>query len=428
MRTSASQAAPDLAPEIALGPPTAYQARILAVLVLINFVNFADRLVVPPLVGQLREAFDLSSVKLAALQAVLQVVLALASIPFGLLADRWSRTKIIAAGVTIWSLATFLTGLSTTFALLLVSRALVGVGEAAYAPAAQSMISGAFAPQRRARAQAIFAAGMLAGATVGLGLGEVIGARFGWRPAFFLFGLPGLLFAFFALRLQEPPRGPRSEVVPIGHFFRVPAFLALTAAGTMITFTSVAFIFWGNDFVKEWKSFTPKEAGVSLGTTILLASLLGVLAGGYVADWLQKRFAYGRILTVAGAFLVAAPFIIWALGTEEKKFVVVALFLASFFMAWYHGPITAVIHDLMPRRAHASSVGLYMFVTQFVGGVLGPVVVGRIDDVRDLMLGLQVAVAVMVCGALMMFLVIFFIRRDGLHHPSLAAFRAEHGD
>ncbi len=428
MRTSASQVVPDLATQGPPGPLTAYQVRVLVVLALINFVNFADRLVVPPLLGQLRDAFDLSSVKLATLQAVLQIVLALASIPFGLLADRWSRTKIIAAGVTIWSVATFLTGLSNTFALLLAARALVGVGEAAYAPAAQSMISGAFAPQRRARAQAMFAAGMLAGATVGLALGEVVGARFGWRPAFFLFGLPGLAFAFFALRLEEPPRGPKSEVVPIGHFFRVPAFLALIAAGTMITFTSVAFIFWGNDFVKEWKSFTPKEAGVSLGTTVLLASLFGVLAGGYVADWLQKRFAYGRILTVAGAFLVAAPFITWALATEEKKFVVVALFLASFFMSWYHGPITAVIHDLMPRRAHASSVGLYMFVTQLVGGVLGPVVVGKIDDVADLLVGLEVAVAVMVCGALMMFLVIFFIRRDGLHHPSLAAFRAEHGD
>ncbi len=428
MSSRASQVAPDVAHEIPPGPLTAYQIRLLAVLALINFVNFADRLIVPPLVGQLRDAFDLSSVKLATLQAVLQIVLAVASIPFGLLADRWSRTKIIAAGVAIWSLATFLTGLAGTFAVLLLARALVGVGEAAYAPAAQSMISGAFAPQRRARAQAMFAAGMLAGATVGLALGEVVGARFGWRPAFFIFGVPGLAFAFLALRLQEPPRGPRSEVVPVGHFFRVPAFLALIAAGTMITFTSVAFIFWGNDFVKDWKSFTPKEAGVSLGTTVLFASLFGVLAGGSVADWLQKRFAYGRILTVAGAFLVAAPFIIWALATEEKKFVVVALFMASFFMSWYHGPITAVIHDLMPRRAHASSVGLYMFVTQLVGGVLGPVVVGKIDDLSDLMVGLQVAVAVMVCGALMMFLVIFFIRRDGLHHPSLAAFRAEHGD
>jgi MFS family permease len=404
---------------------TSYQFRVLAVLGLINFVNFADRLVIPPLVGQLRDAFQLTSVRLAAMQAVLQIVLALASIPFGLLADRWSRTKIIAVGITIWSLATFFTGLAGTFAVLLMARAFVGIGEAAYAPAAQSMISGAFSPESRARAQAFFASGMLAGATAGLALGEVVGERFGWRPAFFIFGLPGLAFAFLALRLPEPPRGPVSEALPLRQLLRVPAFLALIAAGTMITFTSVAFIFWGNDFVKEWKSFTPKEAGVSLGSAVLLSSLFGVLCGGYVADWLQKRFAYGRILTVAGAFLVAAPLILWALLTEEKKFVVVALFSASFFMSWYHGPITAVIHDLMPRRVHASSVGVYMFVTQLVGGVLGPVVVGKIDDLSDLMVGLQVAVGVMVGGAFMMLLVIYFIKRDGLRHQCLARFHSE---
>src|SRR5712692_1417683 len=397
-----------------------YQARLIAILALINFVNFADRLVVPPLLDHLRDHFSLDSVQLASLQVVLQVVLAAGSIPFGILADRVSRTRLIAAGVVFWSLATFLTGLAGTFALLLMARALVGVGEAAYAPAAQSMISGAFSEETRARAQAVFAAGMLAGATVGLALCEVLGEKFGWRPAFFLVGVPGLLLALFVLKLKEPPRGPRSEIVPVSQLLRVPAYLALIGSGVLITFTSVAFIFWGNEFVKQWKNFTPKQAGLSLGITVLLASLCGVLTGGYVADWLQKRYHFGRILTVAVAFLAATPFILWALAAEEKSNVIVALFLAAFFMSWYHGPVTAVIHDLMPRRAHARSVGVYMFITQLLGGVFGPLVVGKIDDVSNLLVGLHAAVAVMVAGALCMFLVIYYINRDGLHHPSLA--------
>ena len=160
----------------------------------------------------------------------------------------------------------------------------------------------------------------------------------------------------------------------------------------------------------------------------LVAGLFGVLGGGFLADMLQKRFPYGRILTVAGGFLVAAPFILWAITTEEKHSVVAAFFIAGFFMSWYHGPLTAVIHDMMPRRAHASSVGVYMFATQLFGGILGPYVVGRLDDLADLILGLQVAVVVMVGGALLMFLVMYFIRRDGLRHPELEAFQAEPGD
>jgi MFS family permease len=155
--------------------------------------------------------------------------------------------------------------------------------------------------------------------------------------------------------------------------------------------------------------------------------VLGVLAGGYVADRLQRSFAYGRILAVAAAFLLATPFLLLAIQSEEKSTVLVGFFIASFFMSWYHGPVTAVLHDMMPRRAHATSIGVYMFATQLLGG-LGPHVVGKISDLRDLQLGLQIAVGVMVFGALLLFLVIHFIRRDGIRHPILEAFRAEAGD
>jgi MFS family permease len=96
-------------------------------------------------------------------------------------------------------------------------------------------------------------------------------------------------------------------------------------------------------------------------------------------------------------------------------------------MSWYHGPVTAVLHDLTPQRAHSTAIGVYMFVTQLLGA-LGPQLVGRISDASDLQLGLQVATAVMVFGSLLMFLVIYFVRRDGLHHPNLAAFRLEGND
>jgi MFS family permease len=397
----------------------AYRVRLLAILALINFVNFAYRLVIPPLVPLLRVEFSLSSTQLSLLQGSLQIVLALATIPFALLGDRVSRTHLITYGMVFCSLVMIITGMAHTFMLLLVARALVGVGEAAYAPSAQSMISGAFTEERRAGAQAIFACGMLGGATFGLAAGGLIGQAMGWRPAFYILGIPGIIIALLALGLREPSRGPRSDLVPLSHLLAVPAFLALILSGVLITFTSVAIIFWGPEFVKEWKDFTQAEAGVSLGVTVLVASLLGVLAGGFVADWLQKRYHYGRILTVALAFFAATPFTLWGLYTEEKRMVIVALFIAAFFMSWYHGPITAVIHDMMPRRAHSTSVGIYMFVTQLIGGVLGPFVVGQIDDRSTLFRGLQVAVGVMVAGACSLFLVIYFIRRDGLRHPKL---------
>ena len=408
-------------------PLTSYQIRLLAVLALINFVNFAARQVFVPLIPLLREHLHVTDAQLGSLQTFLLVVLAVGSIPFGFLADRFSRKAIIAIGILFWSVATFAGGLVSTFLFFLIARAFVGLGEAAYAPAAQSMISGAFPQERRAVAQAIFATGMLLGGVAGMAVGGIVGPRYGWQEALFIVAFAGIVPGIALFWIDEPPRGPRSEVVPIARLLRVPAFVSMIFAGICITFSSVSLLTWGTDFAVSYKDFSLRQASVWLAVIAFLSAVSGVLTGGFIADRLQRTFAYGRIIAVAVAFLLAAPFLLLAIQSEEKSMVLIGLSIAGFFMSWYHGPVTAVLHDMMPRRAHATSVGVYMFATQLFGG-LGPHVVGKISDLHDLQLGLQIAVAVMVCGALLMLLVIHFIRRDGLRHPTLACFHAEPGD
>jgi len=405
-------------------PLTKYQFRLLAVLALINFVNFAARQVMPSLVPILRAQFNISDGQLGWLQSSLFIVLALASIPSGFLADRFSRKAIIAFGILFWSAATFAGGLANGFMMLLIARSFVGLGEAAYAPAAQSMISGSFPQERRASAQAIFASGMLLGGAFGQAAGGAISQRYGWQMALFVVALAGIFPALALVGVEEPPRGPRSEVVPLGKILGVPAFLAMIGGGICITFSSVSLISWGVDFAVTYKGFTVREASVLLSILALGSAILGVLCGGFVADRLQKRFSYGRLIAIGLALLVAAPFLLLAIQSEEKNVVLVGLFIATFFMSWYHGPVTAVIHDMMPRRAHSTSIGVYMFATQLVGG-LGPEIIGKISDQRDQQVALQIAAAVLVCGALLMLLVIHFIRRDGLRHPAVEAFHAE---
>jgi MFS transporter, Spinster family, sphingosine-1-phosphate transporter len=408
-------------------PLTSYQIRLLAVLVLVNFVNFAARFVLVPLIPMLRANLGVTDAQLGSLQTWLLAVLAGGSLLFGFLADHLSRKAIVTFGIICWSLATLAGGLAGSFAFLLVARAFVGIGEAAYAPAAQSMISGAFPREARASAQAIFASGMLLGGAAGQALGGIIGPRYGWQAALFVVGALGVLPVIAVMTLQEPPRGPASEICPIRKLLTVPAFLAMIAGGTCITFSSVSLLTWGVDFAVTYKDFSLRQASVALAVIGLVCSLAGVLFGGFVADRLQRRFAFGRIIAIAVAFLLAAPFLLLAIQTDEQKLVLAALAMAAFFMSWYHGPVTAVIHDMMPRRAHATSIGVYMFVTQLVGG-FGPQLVGRISDLHDMQFGLQIAVAVMVAGGLLMFLVIHFIRRDGLQHSCLDSFRAEPGD
>jgi len=405
-------------------PLTKYQFRLLAVLALINFVNFAARQVFVPLIPMLRTQLNISDEQLGSLQTLLLIVLALASIPCGFLADRYSRKGIIAIGILVWSAATFAGGLATSFMILLIARSVVGLGEAAYAPAAASMISGAFPQERRASAQAIFASGMLIGGACGQVIGGLIAPRYGWQMALFVVALAGILPALALFGVDEPPRGPRSDVVPISKILSVPAFLSMIAGGICITFASVSLIHWGVDFAVNYKDFSLREASISLSIITIVSLLLGVLCGGVVADRLQKRFSYGRLIAIGMALLLATPFLLLAIQSEEKQTVLIGLFGAGFFMSWYHGPVTAVIHDMMPRRAHSTSIGVYMLATQLVGG-LGPQVIGKISDQRDLQVALQIAAAVLVCGALLMLLVIHFIKRDGLRHPAVEAFHAE---
>ncbi len=403
---------------------TRYQFRLLAVLALINFVNFAARQIFIPLIPMLRTLLGVSDSQLGSLQTLLLVVLALGSIPFGFLADRFSRKAIIAVGILFWSVATFAGGLAANFTLLLLARSFVGLGEAAYAPAAQSMISGSFPQERRASAQAIFASGMLLGGAFGQVLGGIVAPRYGWQMALFLVAIAGIIPALALFGLEEPPRGPRSEVVPIAKILSVPAFLSMIGGGICITFASVSLLTWGVDFAVNYKDFSLREASVTLSIIGLASAILGVLSGGFVADRLQKKFSYGRLIAIGMALLLATPFLLLAIQSEEKQTVLAGLFAAGFFMSWYHGPVTAVIHDMMPRRAHSTSIGVYMFATQLVGG-LGPQIIGKISDQRDLQVALQIAAAVLVCGALLMLLVIHFIRRDGLRHPAVEAFHAE---
>src|SRR5437879_8105120 len=219
-------------------PLNAYQIRLVAVLALINFVNFAARQVLVPLIPLLRDHLHVTDAELGSLQTFLLVVLAAGSIPFGFLADRFSRKAIIAAGILFWSVATFAGGLASSFLFFLIARAVVGLGEAAYAPAAQSMISGAFPQERRAVAQAIFASGMLLGGAAGQALGGIIGARYGWRAALFIVAFAGIVPGIALFWIDEPPRGPRCDVVTLARLLRIPAFRTYLPDGTCLPFHS----------------------------------------------------------------------------------------------------------------------------------------------------------------------------------------------
>ena len=396
------------------------QWRALIVLMLVNFVNYVDRQVIFSLFPSIRHDFALSYAQLGYLATAFTVVLSVSTFPLGMLADRFSRRSVISAGVLFWSGATFLSGLAGSFRSLLAARALVGVGEAAYTPAGAAVLSALFPKDIRARIQGSCDIGMFAGGATGIALGGIMAQSFGWRTAFFFVGIPGLLLGLTAMRLPESPRDQTERRIRLGELLQVPAYLAVLVAGWFSSFAGYTYIAWGPDLIQEQKGFTAREAGLALGIIVVLGGALGIAVGAYLSDRIARLRPWGRALIIPIGFVLGAPAILIALHTAAKIPFLLFFGLGAFFMSWYHGPLTATIHDLVPPSGHATALGLYYLFVNLFAMALAPLIIGRAADRYGLISALHIPIVAQLMGGACFGLVVFLIRRHGLHHPVLS--------
>ncbi len=188
--------------------PTRGQARFgFTILFIINVLNYADRFVLPAVLPKIQADMGLTLTQAGLLGSSFLFVYALATLPLGVWADRSIRKNIVALCVGIWSVATILAGFTRNFLQLFSVRSVLGIGEAGYAPASLSLLGDFFSKEKRARILSYWSAGTLLGTAIGLALGGLVADFFGWRYAFFIVGIPGLIAAFLAWRMIEPRRG-----------------------------------------------------------------------------------------------------------------------------------------------------------------------------------------------------------------------------
>jgi predicted MFS family arabinose efflux permease len=382
---------------------------ILAILAVINFLNYVDRMIIGGVGALLKETFHLSSSRLGALQTAFMVVHSVASVPLGYVADRYRRRMLIAVGVALWSVSTAAAGLAHTYAQLFAARAAVGIGEATYAPAASALISERFSASQRARAMGIFQLGMVMGSGGGYAAGFV-GKAWGWQAAFLMVGLPGLVLVALVLLIDEGPRAAPVAVEPrrVGPDapWSVATAVWIVATGVLVTFFIGAVGIWGIPFILRAHyggnpDLVPRVL-VEFGGFSFLATILGTIAGAFVADRFERaRPGAGRLLTIAISVFVAAPLAVFGILVRTKVVQIAAITGGVFFMAWYLGPILAALHDAVPARLRGTATGVYFFAVHALGDGISPLVVGRIDDATgSLRPGLLLAVALAAVGGI----------------------------
>jgi len=402
---------------------------ILAILALINFINYVDRQIISPLVPLLTApvsagGLGLSDTQTGLLGSAFMVVHSLASIPLGILADHFLRKRLIAIGVTVWSIATSLAAFASTFVALFVARATVGIGEAAYAPAASALISEKFSPEARARALSVFQAGMMIGGGAAAILGGQIGGHYGWRTAFLVVGVPGLVLALLSLFIQETPARQRphtqggrtrdqlnstSLVLEARSIMSSPAVLWINVAGVLVTFFIGAVIFWAPQFIIRFHYGGDKMMVARVGTLFGLiaggSALPGAFLGSYLADrWERQTPGAGRLKVMGIGCIAASPLAVLGFFTHDITVLYLAIGGGVFFSSWYVGPILAALHDVVPPGKRGTVTGIYLLLIHLLGDAISPGIVGFIaDQTGSLRVGLAVAVVLLAAGGLAAF-------------------------
>src|SRR5206468_292899 len=408
--------------------PRGYPRYVLAVMVGINFLNYLDRYILPAVATKIQGEFHLTDSQLGLLQSAFLLVYAVATIPFGIWADRGVRKTVVAVGVTIWSLATLFTGLAHNYVQLFAAQAILGVGEASYYPAGTALLGDYFKKEGRGRAMSIWAAGTAVGIAAGYAGGGIIAGTLGWRLAFYMTAVPGLVFAVLAFGVRErrggaaDARGPQvSKPASVTwrtvlELRRIPTVRATIAAETALFFVLGGAAFWLPIYLQRRFALEIGPAGTLAGGVLVVGLLAGSLLGGTIADRLaiRRRVASNLPVGIAG-FILGAVFVALALVTPNLVLFVPMFLLGAACLYLYNGPYTAVKQNVVVPTVRATAVTIALLIEHLLGDSYAPWAIGKVSDaLHSLQLALLILLApLLVLAAVFAFLGLAHEDRDG---------------
>ncbi len=429
MRKAAAANEPRVPAHAAPNDVPRYSHYALVVLTTVNLLNYVDRQVLPSVAAyMIKDAnLQLTDTEIGYMESALLLSFTIFAPIFGRLGDRYPRAKLMAAAAVIWSFATALTGVADKIAFLpgvsfhvpvfgwgvamsgvaltlCLVRASVGIGESAYSTITPSLIADYYPPRRRATALGIFQAAIPLGFSLGFVIGGVLAHFFGWRLAFMVVSIPGIITAIFVWRLREPKRGatdaPEATTALDEHggsstaqtvatesgwrsVWRILStrdWLLSTAGYTALTFVLGAFATWVALFLIRDKGMSESSAPITLGIITLLAGALGTFGGGWVAD----RVARGRnsayfYLCAASTFLSIGPLLV-AIVAQDARIYLPAIFLTVTLLFVNNAPFHAILLQSVPTRVRAMAVALNIVVIHTCGDAISRTAVGVASD------------------------------------------------
>ncbi len=368
---------------------------VLWTLLVVYTLNFLDRQIVNILAEPIKRDLGLSDTQIGLMTglafAVLYTVL---GIPIARYADnpKTSRTGLISVSLAFWSGMTALCGLAQNFGQLLLARVGVGVGEAGCTPAAHSLISDTVPASKRSSAIAFYGLGIPIGSLLGMAIGGVLADAFGWRIAFLVVGIPGVLIALILPLLIKEPRKSASPAdraaaanrLPTREAFREiarsPAFIQLLLGASLVAFLSYGKTVWQAIFFIRTHGLSPGETGLWLGVLGGLAAMAGTWAGGFLADRFGGKDPRHLVTAPALGLIVGAPILFFGYAAQDWRLGLFLIVIALFLNNFYYGPTYACVQALVRPQARAMATAVMLFAQNLIGLGLGPLFFGMLSD------------------------------------------------
>ena len=360
-----------------------------------NLLDYTDRWVLAAVLPQIREQLHISNFKSGWLGTLFLISYSLVSPLMGYAGDRMKRTWLLGVGVGVWSLATVGSGFAHTYGQLALARAFLGIGEATYGVIAPTILLDLFSRESRARLMSAFYLAMPIGAAIGMSAGAAIAKYSSWNMAFFVVGAPGLVAALAAFFLPEPIRGASEGVDPerlraherAGASREDYVDLMVNSSYTYAVFGMAFYTFaigglayWLPTFLVETKGIEQVRANANLALATLLAAIIGMSSGGWLADRLAKSNPRALFIVPGVALIGSIPFILVAIYSRSGPWIYGAIFLAEMLMFINTGPCNAVIANVVAPNMRAAAYAVSVFAIHFLGDIWSPTLMGWMAD------------------------------------------------
>ena len=406
---------------------TGYSYYLFALLFLLYFFNYIDRVIVTSLFPFIQKEYGLTDTQCGMLVSVVYWSIVLCTIPASIFVDRWSRKKTIGIMALLWSLATAVCAFTKSFPQLILARTAIGVGEAGFAPGGTAMLSGLFPAERRSRMMGFWNISIPMGSAVGIAIGGIVAEQWGWRHAFGLVALPGALVAilfFFVkdyktvelVKTVESSDMKKNQVKMskmdiVREFIHTPSLILTNIGFIGCIFANNAIITWLPTYFHRVDNIPMSQAGLKTGLVMMLA-IVGLPVGGWLADaWFKKkvsaRLLFPAITTAMNAVVVFIAFFFF----EGKAQYMTLLLMGAVSSAFAPAAIT-VTQEVIHPGLRATSYAVCVIIQNLLGAAMAPIVLGVISDAYGIKTALSVLPLFLVFSAAFFFAGSFFYARD----------------